>query len=119
MHSYSIELIIGLLAAVAAIALLAEKARVPYPILLVIGGLGLSLIPGLPHVRIEPSLVFVVFLPPLLFWAGFQTSWRDFKANVRPIMWLAVGLVLVTTVVIAGVAHWFVPGMTVAAAFSS
>lgn len=112
LSAHDVELIVGLIAVVAAIALLAEKLRIPYPILLVLGGLGLSFIPNLPHVEIDPQIVFFVFLPPLLFWAGILTSWRDFVANIRPILLLAVGLVLATTFVVAGVATWLVPGMT-------
>lgn len=118
MHAHTIELVIGLLAAMAAIALLAARLRIPYPILLVLGGLAISFIPGLPKVRIAPELVFLVFLPPLLYYAGLMTTWRDFKANLRPIVALAVGLVLITTVVVAGVAWYVVPGMTIAAAFA-
>ncbi|MBC7783181.1 MAG: Na+/H+ antiporter [Burkholderiales bacterium] len=116
MLSSGIELAIGLIAIVAAIALLAEKLKIPYPILLVLGGLALSFVPRLPPIEIDPKLVFYVFLPPLLFWAGILTSWRDFRANLRPILLLAVGLVLVTTFAVAGVAMWIVPGMGFAAA---
>lgn len=109
-------LIVALLAVVAAIALIAEKLKVPYPILLVLGGLGISFVPNLPRVSIEPKLVFFVFLPPLLYWAGVLTSFRDFRKNIRPILLLAVGLVLATTFAVAGVAMWIVPGLSFAAA---
>ena len=112
----TIALVIALIAAVAALALLAEKLRLPYPILLVIGGLFISLIPNLPSVSISPTLVFYVFLPPILYWAGLMTSWRDFVQNIRPILLLAVGAVLMTTFAVAGVAYALVPGMTFAAA---
>src|SRR5688572_1488244 len=110
------ETIIGLLLAVAVIAWVAARVKVPYPILLVVGGLGLSFIPGLPHVRLDPHLVFVLFLPPLLYYAGLLTSWRDFRANIRPISLLATGLVLFTTCLVAAAAH-FVIGMDWAPAF--
>src|SRR5918997_254499 len=93
------------MAAVAALATLARRIRVPYPILLVIGGLALAFVPGLPPVELDPELVFLVFLPPLLFSAAYFTSWRDFRRNLRPIGLLAVGLVLATTLGVAVVAH--------------
>ncbi len=111
-----IALIFGLLAAVATLATVADRVGVPYPILLVLGGLGLAFIPGLPPVDLEPDVIFLLFLPPLLFGAAYNTSWRDFRANARPIGLLAVGLVLVTTVVVAAVAH-LVAGLPWAAAF--
>src|SRR5438105_14367093 len=113
----NIETILGLLVAVAAIELLARKVPVPYPILLVIGGLLLGLIRGVPRVRLEPELVFLFFLPPLLYPAAFFTSWRDFHANLRPILPLAVGLVLFTTAAVGFLAHYFIQDLPLAAAF--
>src|SRR5688572_19489344 len=104
------EMIIGLLLAVAAIAWSAARPKVPYPILLLIGGLGLSFVPGLPGVTLDPPLVFVLFLPPLLYYPGLLTSWNDFRANIRTISLLATGLVLFTTCLVAVAAH-FVIGM--------
>ena len=103
-----IEAILILLAAVAVLATLANKIGVPYPILLVLGGLILGFVPGLPRVDLEPEVVFLLFLPPLLYVSAIFTSWRDFRANLRPISLLAVGLVLMTTFVVAAVAHWAV-----------
>src|SRR5438046_9515438 len=111
-----IEVVLGLLVAVAALALLSRKLPIPYPILLVIGGLLLALIPGLPRVRLVPELVFFFFLPPLLYPASLFTSWRDFRANLRPISLLAIGLVLFTTVVVGWLAHGFL-GLPLAAGF--
>src|SRR5919112_3617312 len=91
--------------AVAALATLATRIRVPYPILLVIGGSVLGFVPGLPKVKLDPELVFLLFLPPLLYVSAIFTSWRDFRANIRPISLLAVGLVLMTTFVVAAVVH--------------
>lgn len=108
-------LIFALLGAVAALATLANRLRVPYPVLLVLGGLGLAFVPGLPRVRLEPDLVFLLFLPPLLFAAAYFTSWRDLWANARPVGFLAVGLVLATTLVVAVVGH--AVGLPWAAAF--
>lgn len=108
---HQVQTIILLLIAVLALSTLAHRVLMPYPILLVVGGLALSLVPGLPEVRLEPSLVFVVFLPPILWSAAYFTSLRDFKANLRPITLLAIGLVLATSTVVATVARWIFPGM--------
>src|SRR5205814_8532899 len=112
-----VEIFVGLLLAVAVFALLARRLHIPYPILFVIGGLILGLVPGLPKVRLEPDLVFLFFLPPLLFPAALFTSWRDFRANIRPISLLATGLVLFTTVLVGLLAHYLIPGLPLAAGF--
>jgi len=106
---------IGLLVVVAALALIARRLNIPYPILLVIGGLLLAFIPGLPAPRLDPDIVFFMFLPPLLFPAAFFSSWRDFHANLRPILMLAIGLVLFTTVAIGYLATVLIPGLPLAA----
>ncbi len=87
----TIEVILGLLLVVAVLATLASRINVPYPILLVLGGLVLGFVPGLPPVELEPELVFLIFLPPLLYVSALFTSWRDFRANLRPISLLAGG----------------------------
>jgi CPA1 family monovalent cation:H+ antiporter len=102
-----VEIFVGLLLAVAVLALLARKLHIPYPIFFLVGGLLIGWVPGLPKVRLDPELVFLFFLPPLLFPAALFTSWRDFRANLRPISLLAVGLVLFTTVIVAWLAHHF------------
>ncbi|HUL12502.1 MAG TPA: cation:proton antiporter, partial [Methylococcaceae bacterium] len=94
---HQLEIIILLLMAVLAVTTVARKLSIPYPILLVVGGAFLGVVPGLPTVHLDPDLVFVVFLPPILWAAAYFTSWRDFRANLRPIILLAVGLVLATT----------------------
>ena len=103
------------------IAVLFEVARrldLPYPALFVLGGLALGFIPGLPSVDLEPELVLLVFLPPLLFVAAFQTPIRDLRRNLGPIARLSIALVILTTVVVAAVAQALVPGMGWAAAFA-
>src|SRR5262245_56571105 len=100
-----VEIILFLLVIAAALAWIAGKLKIPYPILLVIGGLELGFVPHLPEVRLDPEIFFLFFLPPLLFHAGLMTSWRDFKNNLRPISLLAVGLVLFTTCAVAVLAH--------------
>lgn len=107
------EVFVGLLLAVAVLALLARRLHIPYPILFVIGGLLLGLIPTLPKVRLDPELVFLFFLPPLLFPAALFTSWRDFRANLRSISLLAVGLVLFTTVSVA-ILGYYLMGLPIA-----
>jgi Na+/H+ antiporter len=108
---HQLETIILLLAAVLALTAVARGILIPYPILLVIGGLVLGAIPRLPAIRLDPDLVFLVFLPPILWSAAYFTSWRDFRANARPIGLLAVGLVLATTAAVASVAHAALPGL--------
>jgi len=88
-------------------ALLARRLRIPYPIFFVLGGTALGFVPALPHIRLDPDMVFLVVLPPLLFPAALYTSWRDFRANLRPISLLAIGLVLFTTVIVAYFARYF------------
>src|SRR5437899_8815388 len=102
-----VEIFVVLLLAVAVLGLVARKVTIPYPFLFVIGGLLLGLVPKLPKVRLDPELVFLFVLPPLLFPAALFTSWRDFRANLRPIALLAIGLVLFTTVAVAYLAHYF------------
>src|SRR3984957_17034685 len=98
------EVICTLLIVVATLAIVARKVALPYPVLLVIGGLALGFVPGLPAVQLSPDIVFLFLLPPLLYPAAVFTSWRDFRANLRPISLLGMGRVFVTTVVVAAVA---------------
>jgi monovalent cation/hydrogen antiporter len=98
-------LIFGLLVAVAVLVMLSRLFKVPYPVFLVTGGLLLSLVPGLPEVELPPDLVFLIFLPPLLYVAAFFSSPIDLKANLRPIGLLSIGLILATSVSVAAVAH--------------
>ncbi|MGC3961036.1 MAG: Na+/H+ antiporter [Verrucomicrobiota bacterium] len=111
------ELLILLLISLAGFGLLAKRLRVPEPIILVLGGLVLSLIPGLPEVELQPEYVFLIVLPPLLYAQAWFTSWKDFCDNLRSISMLAVGLVLATTTAVALVAHALVPTMPLAACF--
>lgn len=112
----TIELVIGLLVVVAGVALLAEKLKLPYPILLVMVGMAIAVFPGLPDARLAPEFVFLLFLPPLLYYAGIMTTWRDFVANIRPISLLAVGLVAATSAIIAVTVKLLIPEMPWAAA---
>ena len=108
---HQLEIVILLFVAVLALTTVARHILIPYPILLVVGGLVLAMVPGLPVIRLDPDLVFLVFLPPILWAAAYFTSWRDFRANLRPITLLAVGLVLVTTAAVALIAHTLLPGL--------
>jgi monovalent cation/hydrogen antiporter len=114
---HGVELVLILLAVVTVLTALAERTTIPYPIFLVLGGLVLSLLPGVPTIELDPELVFVLFLPPILFGAAYTTSWRDFRANVRPIGLLAVGCVLFTTLAVAIVAHAVIADLSWPAAF--
>jgi Na+/H+ antiporter len=102
------ELLAGLLGAIVALALLAKKLRVPYPIVFVICGALLGLIPGIPTIKLEPDLVFLLFLPPLIFGDGWTTDVRSFLQYRQPILLLATGLVLFTSLCVAYAAHVFI-----------
>jgi CPA1 family monovalent cation:H+ antiporter len=105
------------LATVLLLIVVADRLDLPYPILLVLGGLGLGFAPGVPDFRLNPDVVLLIVLPPLLYSAAFFSSLRELRANLRPISLLAIGLVLATTGVVAVIAHAVVPGMPWAAAF--
>ncbi len=106
----------GLLFCVAVLVTAARVLAVPYPIFLVLGGLGIGLLP-VPDVELEPDLVLLIFLPPLLYSASFFTGLRDLRQNIRPISLLAIGLVLATALAVALVAHAVIDGMSWPAAF--
>jgi CPA1 family monovalent cation:H+ antiporter len=104
--------LLALLVAGAALLVLAPVLRRPYPILLVLGGLALGFVPGIPHVTMRPDVVLVAILPPLLYSGAFFTSLRDLRRNARPLSLLAVGLVLVTTLAVAAIAHEAISGLS-------
>jgi CPA1 family monovalent cation:H+ antiporter len=110
--------LIGLFVAVAGLSTLARRLSVPYPILLVIGGVVMGGIPGLPAVELDPDLVLVIFLPPLLYYAAFFSSLRDLRADARGISLTSVGLVLVTMCAVAVISHAVIDGMPWAMAFA-
>jgi CPA1 family monovalent cation:H+ antiporter len=114
MHRETI--VFWLLLATAVLAVVAKRLRLPYPIAFLIGGAILALVPGLPKVSLDANLVFLIFLPPLLFGNAWTTDWREFKANIGPISMLATGCVLFTTAAVAYVAHFWI-GLPIAAAF--
>lgn len=114
---HTIEIVILLLAVVTALAEITDRIKIPYPILLVLAGIAIGLIPGLPNVILSPEIVFLLFLPPVLYSAAWATSWPDFKAARRPISLLAIGCVIFSTCAVAWVAHSFIPGFGWAEAF--
>ena len=113
----NIATVIVLLAVVTALAEVTDKIRIPYPILLVLAGIGIGLIPNLPKIELDPEIVFLIFLPPILYAAAWSTSWVDFKKARRPITLLAIGCVIFTTCAVAWVSHLFIPVLSWPEAF--
>src|ERR671933_2108177 len=110
-------LIAGLLVAVAGLSALARRLSVPYPIVLVIGGAVLGFVPGLPQVKLDPEVVLVVFLPPLLYGASIYANFGDLRANMRGLTLSTIGLVLATMCAVAWAAHSLISGLPWDAAF--
>src|SRR5438445_12844062 len=106
------ELLLALLVIVAALVTVSRRIRVPYPVLLLLGGLVVGLVPGIPPFELDPQIVFLVVLPPLLYVSAFLTPIRDFRANLKNISSLAIGLVAASAGVVAVIAMALVPGMT-------
>ena len=113
----NIGIIIMLLFGITFLGVLSNKYGFPFPIILVLSGVAISLVPGLPVVDLDPDIVFVIFLPPLLYGAAWNTSWHDFKAAIRPIALAAIGLVLFTTGLVALTAHALIPDLSWPMAF--
>jgi monovalent cation/hydrogen antiporter len=105
------QTLIVLLVAMLALTAVARHLLIPYPIVLVLGGLALGFVPELKPIKLDPELVFLVFLPPILWAAAYFTSLRDFRANLQPILLLAIGLVVATTFAVAAVARALIPGL--------
>ena len=112
-----LEFLLLLLLGAAALVRAADLLRLPYPIVLVLGGLGAALIPGLPEIELDPEVVFLIFLPPLLAAAGFYASPQELRVEARALAFLAVGLVLATMAAVAVVAHAVIDGLSWPAAF--
>ena len=96
------------LALIVALAVVAKWTRQPYPIVFLVGGIALAFVPGMPAIRLAPDLIFLVFLPPLIFGDAYVTDWRQFKRFIKPITLLATGLVVATSISVAFVAHWVI-----------
>jgi len=112
-----LEIILFLMLCAVALGWLARRLDFPYPIALVIAGAALGFLPELPQFPFDPQLILVLVLPPILYQAALLTSWRDFKANIRPISLLAVGLVIATTLAVGAALKFVVPNIPWAAAF--
>jgi Na+/H+ antiporter len=104
-----IELLVLLIAVAGALRILAQKWGVPHPVLLVLGGLVVAMIPGLPQPNVDPDLLFTIFVPPLLYWSALTISLREMRAFLGPILRLATGLVIVTMCAVAAVVHFLAP----------
>ncbi|PBQ34217.1 Na+/H+ antiporter [Sphingobacteriaceae bacterium] len=113
----NITVIIMLLFGVAFLGILSYKYKFPFPIALVLCGVVISVIPGLPIISLSPEVVFIVFLPPLLYEASWNTSWHEFRANIRPIGLAAIGLVVFTTTAVAVVIYYMIPDISWPLAF--
>jgi CPA1 family monovalent cation:H+ antiporter len=111
------ETVLALMLAMAVLATIARKIGIAYPVLLVLGGLVLGLVPGLPRIHPEPDIIFLIFLPPLVYIAASTTAIRDLRYNLRPILFLSIGLVLFSVLVVAGVAYTTAAGLGWPAAF--
>ncbi|MCW3162481.1 Na+/H+ antiporter [Chryseobacterium sp. WLa1L2M3] len=116
MH-HTLLLILGLLFVIFLLVMLAQRIKIAYPIFLVIAGLGISFIPNIPQLHLDPELIFLIFLPPLLYEAAWYTSWNDFWKWKRPISLLAFGLVFFTSMVVAYATSSIIPGFTLALGF--
>src|SRR4051794_7985891 len=104
---HEVELFVGLLVAVVLIALAARRLRrLPHAVALVLGGIAVGLLPFAPELDLEPEIIFLAFLPPILYPSAFAFAAEDIRGNLRPIGFLAVGLVLATMVAIAAALHW-------------
>lgn len=111
-----VQAVLALIAACIGFALVARRARLPYAVILVAGGIVLAFVPGLPTVTLDPALALAFFVPPLLQASAWRTDWRAFRANLRPILLLAVGCVLFTAAFMAVLAKLLLPGLPWAAA---
>jgi monovalent cation/hydrogen antiporter len=107
----NLEIIIVLLTLTTFLAVISDKTRLPFPILLISVGVAAGAVPWIPPIVLKPEIVFLIFLPPLLYYSAWGLPWRDFQANLRPITLAGVGLVFFTTAIVAWAAHTYVPGL--------
>jgi Na+/H+ antiporter len=107
----NVGIIVILLFGITFLGLLSNRFGFPFPIVLVLSGLLISLVPGLPSISLNPDVVFLIFLPPLLYGAAWNTSWHDFKRAIRPISLASIGLVFFTTLIVGVVAYYLIPGL--------
>src|SRR5262245_36156854 len=116
MH-HTLLLGLALLFAMVLLYMLSQKLRISYPIFLVIGGLVIGFLPGIPRARLDPEVVFLIFLPPLLYEAAWFTTWHNFWRWRRAIASLAFGLVILTSLAVALISQAMIPGFTLALGF--
>ena len=102
----TIQLLVFLLIVIAAVAVLAARLKIPPAILLVLTGVVLALVPGLPTMELAPEFVLLLVLPPIIYSSAVAMSWREFRFNLRPISLLAMGCVVFTTIAVAAATHW-------------
>jgi Na+/H+ antiporter len=107
----NVSIIVILLFGITFLGILSHKFNFPFPIILVLSGIAISLVPGLPVISLDPEIVFIIFLPPLLYSSAWNTSWHDFKAAIRPIGLASIGLVFFTTALVAVSAHYLIPNL--------
>src|ERR1700684_2227791 len=100
------QILILLLAVISLVGVIAKRLQIPPAILLVITGVGLALIPGLPSLQLAPDLVLLLLLPPVIYWDAVKMSWKEFRFNLRAITLMAIGCVVFTTIAIAAATHW-------------
>lgn len=111
------ETFLILLLSICVVAYLAQRVKLAYPIAFVLAGMALAVVPGFPSLQVPPEALLLIFLPPLLTEAAYFTSLRDLRANSRPVIQLALGLVIVTGVVVAYTVHWIQPELSLAVGF--
>lgn len=111
------KIVVFIMVILISLTAIANKRKLPYPILLVVAGLIIGFVPQLPELALDPDVVFVIILPPLLYDAASKTSWNEFKTSIRPISALAITLVFFTTIAVAVTAHYLIPGFSWPLAF--
>lgn len=116
--AHRFEVMLVLIAACVVLTLLAKRLRLPQASALIFGGLFLAIVPGMPSIELDPDLVLVLFLPPLLLLSAYLTDWRAFRADLRIILQLAIGAVIFTTAAVGWVTHWLLPELPWAACFA-
>ena len=116
--THRFEIVLLLIGVCVALTVLARRLRLPQAGALIIGGLALALVPGMPAIELDPDLVLVLFLPPLLLLSAYMTDWRAFRSNLGVIARLAIGAVAFTTAAVGWVTHLVAPGLPLAACFA-
>ncbi len=106
------KIVVFIMAILITLTAIANRRKFPFPILLVFAGLAIGFVPQLPNLSLDPDIVFVIILPPLLYDAASKTSWHEFKTSIRPISALAITLVFFTTIAVAITSHYLIPGFT-------